>query len=123
MKHLRNQIFICEKDITISDIIFKQGDWYKSDITFKQGDWYMSVGTCNDHISLVHDGKFIPVHSMDLLTHFKLVNSPEVLRYLMTMLEATKKNTYLREVSPVFVLDSLVDGAKLAMNTYKTVAV
>ena len=111
MKHLRNQIFVCEKDYQLSDI------------TFKQGDWYMSAGTCNDHISLVHDGKFIHVHSTDLLTHFKLVNSPEVLRYLMTMLEATKKNTYLREVSPVFVLDSLVGGAKRAMNTYKTVAV
>lgn len=111
MKHLRNQIFICEKDYQVGDN------------TFKQGDWYMSAGTCNDHISLVHNGKFIPVHSTDLLTNFKLVYSPEVLRYLMTMLESTKNNTHLREVSPVFVLDSLVDGAKRAMNTHKTVAV
>lgn len=111
MKHLRNQIFICEKDITISDI------------TFKQGDWYMSAGTCNDHISLVNDGKFIPVHSTDLLTHFKLVNSPEVLRYLMTILEATKKNTHLRDVPPEYALEELLGGAKRAMNTYKTVAV
>jgi hypothetical protein len=111
MKHLRNQIFICEKDHQVGDN------------TFKVGQWYMSASACNDYISLIHNGKFIPVHGMDLLTNFKMVDSPEVLRYLLTMLEDTKHNSHLDEVCTMDVLDSITDGVKRTMNTYKTVAI
>ena len=47
MKHLRNQLFLCEREITIGDK------------TFKQGECYASASTCNENISMMMNGEFV----------------------------------------------------------------
>lgn len=107
MKHLKGQLFICEKD-------FKD---------FKQGEWYASVGVCNEYISLVIDSEYIPVHGTDLVTNFKLVDSVAVLRQLLFSLQASRDNTHLQGLSAEYVLDVLLADAKQALSTFKTAAV
>lgn len=111
MKHLRNQLFICEKDITIGDK------------TFKQGECYASASACNENISMMLDGEFVSVHGADLILHFKMVNSPVVLDCLLKSIKRMKKNTHLECVTNEFVVDSLLRDAKVYMNAFKTVAI
>ena len=111
MKNLRNQLFICEKDLTIGDK------------TFKQGEWYASASTCNENISMMMDGEFVAVHGADLILHFKMVNSPIVLDCLLKSIKGMKKNTHLECVTNEFVVDSLLRDASVYMNAFKTVAI
>ena len=111
MKHLRNQLFICEKDLTIGDK------------TFKQGECYASASTCNENISMMLDGEFVSVHCADLILHFKMVNSPIVLDCLLKSIKGMKKNTHLECVTNEFVVDSLLRDASVYMNAFKTVAI
>ena len=111
MKNLRNQLFICEKDLTVGDK------------TFKQGEWYASASTCNDYISMVFDGDFVAIHNADLILHFKMVNSPVVLDCLLKSIKGMKKNTRLECVTNEFVIDSLLKDAKVYTNAFKTVAI
>ena len=82
MKHLRNQLFLCERDLIIGDK------------TFKQGECYASASTCNENISMMLDGEFVSVHGADLIIHFKMVNSPIVLDCLLKSIKGMKKITY-----------------------------
>ena len=111
MKHLRNQLFLCEKDLTIGDK------------TFKQGECYASASTCNENISMMLDGEFVSVHCADLILHFKMVNSPIVLDCLLKSIKGMKKNTHLECVTNEFVVDSLLRDASVYMNAFKTVAI
>jgi len=111
MKHLRNQLFICEKDITIGDK------------AFKQGECYASASTCNDYISMVFDGDFVAIHSADLIVHFKLVNSPVVLDCLLKSIKGVKENPHIDGVTNEFVINSLLKDASVYMNAFKTVAI
>jgi len=111
MKHLRNQLFLCEKDLTIGDK------------TFKQGECYASASTCNENISMMMNGEFVSVHCADLIVHFKMVNSPIVLDCLLKSIKGMKKNTHLGCVTNEFVVDSLLRDASVYMNAFKTVAI
>ena len=111
MKHLRNQLFLCEKEITIGDK------------TFKQGECYASASTCNENISMMMNGEFVSVHCADLIVHFKMVNSPIVLDCLLKSIKGMKKNTHLECVTNEFVVDSLLRDASVYMNAFKTVAI
>ena len=111
MKHLRNQLFLCEKDLTIGDK------------TFKQGECYASASTCNENISMMMNGEFVSVHCADLIVHFKMINSPIVLDCLLKSIKGMKKNTHLECVTNEFVVDSLLRDASVYMNAFKTVAI
>ena len=111
MKHLRNQLFICEKDITIGDK------------TFKQGECYASASTCNDYISMVFNGDFVAMHSVDLIVHFRLINSPVVLDCLLKSIKSVKQNPHIDSVTNEFVIDNLLKYASVYMNAFKTVAI
>ena len=50
MKHLRNQLFLCERDLIIGDK------------TFKQGECYASASTCNENISIVTEKQIGRAH-------------------------------------------------------------
>ena len=105
MKHLRNQLFLCEKDLTI-------------------GECYASASTCNENISMMMmNGEFVSVHGADLIIHFKMVNSPIVLDCLLKSIKGMKKNTHLECVTNEFVVDSLLRDASVYMNAFKTVAI
>ena len=111
MKHLRNQLFLCERDLIIGDK------------TFKQGECYASASTCNENISMMMNGEFVSVHCADLIVHFKMVNSPIVLDCLLKSIKGMKKNTHLECVTNEFVVDSLLRDASVYMNAFKTVAI
>ena len=111
MKHLRNQLFLCERDLIIGDK------------TFKQGECYASASTCNENISMMMNGEFVSVHCADLILHFKMVNSPIVLDCLLKSIKGMKKNTHLECVTNEFVVDSLLRDASVYMNAFKTVAI
>ena len=111
MKHLRNQLFLCERDLIIGDK------------TFKQGECYASASTCNENISMMMNGEFVSVHGADLIIHFKMVNSPIVLDCLLKSIKGMKKNTHLECVTNEFVADSLLRDASVYMNAFKTVAI
>ena len=111
MKHLRNQLFLCEKDLTIGDK------------TFKQGECYASASTCNENISMMLDGEFVSVHGADLILHFKMVNSPVVLDRLLKSIKSVKQNPHIDNVTNEYVIDSLLKDASVYINTFKTVAI
>ena len=111
MKHLRNQLFLCERDLIIGNK------------TFKQGECYASASTCNENISMVINGEFVSVHCADLIVHFKIINSPIVLDCLLKSIKGMKKNTHLCCVTNEFVVDSLLKDASVYMNAFKTVAI
>lgn len=110
MKHLRNQLFICEKDITIGD---------KS---FKQGACYASSSVCNDYVNMVLDGEFVALHYVDLIVHFKLINSPVVLDCLLKSIKSIKQNPHIDSVTNEYLINSLLKDAGVYINAFKGVA-
>lgn len=111
MKHLRNQLFICEKELTIGDK------------TFKQGDWYASASACNDYISMVFDNDIVAIHSAALIVHFRLINSPVVLDCLLKSIKSVKQNPHIDNVTNEYIIDSLLKDASVYINAFKTVAI